>query len=146
MILCPRVPAVDWYHREKHAGVEVSPEDIRVASAYWHDHGKRAIRRITGKCEQELRVGEDEGEAPVANMLVRASGSTIRAGCPWSCRAYQQPGSTLECHRNVSDPQIKADGFTLKQQADMAAQIYKGFGRWSSICSAIVCWASIVPL
>jgi nucleoside phosphorylase len=48
--------------------------------------------------------------------------------------------------RNVSDPQIKADGLTLKQQADMAAQIYKGFGRWSSICSAIVCWASVVPL
>ena len=45
--------------------------------------------------------------------------------------------------RNVSDPQIKADGLTLKQQADIAAQIYKGFGRWSTVCSAIVCWASI---
>ncbi len=44
--------------------------------------------------------------------------------------------------RNVSDPQIKAEG-TLKQQAAMAAQIYKGFGRWSSVCSAIVCWALI---
>jgi hypothetical protein len=45
--------------------------------------------------------------------------------------------------RNVSDPQIKADGLTLKQQAAMAAQIYKGFGRWSSVCSAITCWASV---
>jgi len=45
--------------------------------------------------------------------------------------------------RNVSDPQIKADGLTLRQQAAIAAQIYKGFGRWSSICSAITCWASI---
>jgi len=45
--------------------------------------------------------------------------------------------------RNVSDPQIKADGLTLKQQAALAAQIYKGFGRWSSVCSAIVCWALI---
>ena len=45
--------------------------------------------------------------------------------------------------RNVSDPQIKSDGLTLKQQAAIAAQIYKGFGRWSSICSAITCWASI---
>ncbi len=44
--------------------------------------------------------------------------------------------------RNVSDPQIKAEG-TLKQQATEAAQIYKGFGRWSSVCSAIVCWALI---
>ena len=45
--------------------------------------------------------------------------------------------------RNVSDPQIKADGLTLKQQATIAVQIYKGFGRWSSVCSAITCWASI---
>ena len=44
--------------------------------------------------------------------------------------------------RNVSDPQIKAVG-TLKEQASLAAQIYKGFGRWSSVCSAIVCWALI---
>ena len=44
--------------------------------------------------------------------------------------------------RNVSDPQIKAEG-TLGQQAAVAAQIYKGFGRWSSVCSAIVCWALI---
>ena len=32
---------------------------------------------------------------------------------------------------------------TLRQQAVVAAQIYKGFGRWSSVCSAIVCWALI---
>jgi len=44
--------------------------------------------------------------------------------------------------RNVSDPQIKAVG-TPEQQAQIAAQIYKGFGRWSSVCSAIVCWALI---
>ncbi len=44
--------------------------------------------------------------------------------------------------RNVSDPQIKAEG-TINQQAAIAAQIYKAFGRWSSVCSAIVCWALI---
>jgi hypothetical protein len=44
--------------------------------------------------------------------------------------------------RNVSDPQIKAEG-TIKDQANAAATIYKGFGRWSSVCSAIVCWALI---
>ena len=44
--------------------------------------------------------------------------------------------------RNVSDPQIKAEG-TIRQQAALAAQIYKGFGRWSTVCSAIVCWALI---
>jgi len=46
--------------------------------------------------------------------------------------------------RNVSDPQINAAGLTPKQQATLAAQIYKGFGRWSTVCSAIACWASIV--
>jgi len=45
--------------------------------------------------------------------------------------------------RNVSDPQIKSDGLSLSQQAAIAAQIYKGFGRWSSVCSAIACWASV---
>jgi hypothetical protein len=44
--------------------------------------------------------------------------------------------------RNVSDPQIKAEG-TLREQAQVAATIYKGFGRWSTVCSAIVCWALI---
>ena len=44
--------------------------------------------------------------------------------------------------RNVSDPQIKAEG-TPKQQAALAANIYKAFGRWSSVCSAIVCWSLI---
>jgi len=39
--------------------------------------------------------------------------------------------------------QIKAEG-TIRQQAQIAASIYKGFGRWSSVCSAITCWASIV--
>ncbi len=45
--------------------------------------------------------------------------------------------------RNVSDPQIKSKGLTIREQAKIAAQIYKGFGRWSSVCSAIVCWALI---
>lgn len=49
------------------------------------------------------------------------------------------------CVRNVSDPEIKAEG-TLSQQAQLAAHIYKGFGRWSSVCSAIVCWALIAAL
>lgn len=45
--------------------------------------------------------------------------------------------------RNVSDPQINEPGKSLTDQAHDAAVIYKGFGRWSSVCSAIVCWALI---
>ena len=48
--------------------------------------------------------------------------------------------------RNVSDPQISAKGMTPAQQAKTAAQIYKGYGRWSTVCSAIVCWALIAAL
>jgi hypothetical protein len=44
--------------------------------------------------------------------------------------------------RNVSDPQIKAEG-SITDQGNIAAHIYKAFGRWSSVCSAIVCWALI---
>ncbi len=47
--------------------------------------------------------------------------------------------------RNVSDPQIAAEG-TLKQQAQAAATIYKAYGRWSTVCSAIVCWAAVAAL
>ena len=54
------------------------------------------------------------------------------------------PGKVIRgadrCVRNVSDPQILATGLTLKQQA---ALIYRGFGRWSSVCSVLVCWALI---
>ena len=48
--------------------------------------------------------------------------------------------------RNVSDPEIDATGLSLKQQAALAANIYKAFGRWSSVCSAVVCWALIAAL
>ena len=44
--------------------------------------------------------------------------------------------------RNVSDPQIAAQG-TLKEQAAIAAAIYKGYGRWSSVAGAIATWAII---
>jgi nucleoside phosphorylase len=47
--------------------------------------------------------------------------------------------------RNVSDPQIKSEG-TIKQQANAAAQIYKAFGRWSTVCSAITCCSLIAAL
>jgi hypothetical protein len=43
----------------------------------------------------------------------------------------------------VSDPQIASGTLSIRDQAKLAATIYKGFGRWSSVCSAITCWASI---
>jgi nucleoside phosphorylase len=48
--------------------------------------------------------------------------------------------------RNVSDPQIDSAGQTLAQQKEMAGSIYQAYGLWSSICSAIVCWAIVASL
>ena len=48
--------------------------------------------------------------------------------------------------RNVSDPQIASGSLSIRDQAKLAATIYKGYGRWSSVCSAITCWASIAAL
>jgi nucleoside phosphorylase len=48
--------------------------------------------------------------------------------------------------RNVSDPQINSVGLTLAQQKALAGTIYQGYGLWSSICSAIVCWAIVAGL
>lgn len=48
--------------------------------------------------------------------------------------------------RNVSDPQIDSSGLTLAQQTKLAADIYKAYGRWSTVCSAIVCWAIVASL
>jgi len=48
--------------------------------------------------------------------------------------------------RNVSDPQIDSAGETLAQQKGMAGTIYQAYGLWSSICSAVVCWAVVASL
>jgi nucleoside phosphorylase len=45
--------------------------------------------------------------------------------------------------RNASDPQIDNTGMTLKEAADKAGQIYEKFGYWTTIPSAIACWATI---
>jgi hypothetical protein len=46
--------------------------------------------------------------------------------------------------RNASDPQIDATGLTPKEAATKAAQIYQRYGYWTTIPSAITCWALIV--
>jgi nucleoside phosphorylase len=48
--------------------------------------------------------------------------------------------------RNVSDPQIDSAGQTLAEQKGLAGSIYQAYGLWSSICSAIVCWAIVASL
>jgi hypothetical protein len=45
--------------------------------------------------------------------------------------------------RNVSDPEINSAGRTLAQQTTLAADVYKGYERWSTVCSAVVCWVIV---
>jgi nucleoside phosphorylase len=47
------------------------------------------------------------------------------------------------CIRNASDPQIK-DNISLEEQKKKAAQIYEQYGYWTTVCSAIACWSTIV--
>jgi nucleoside phosphorylase len=46
--------------------------------------------------------------------------------------------------RNASDPQINSSGLTKKEAATKAAQIYERFGYWTTIASAITCWALVL--
>jgi hypothetical protein len=45
--------------------------------------------------------------------------------------------------RNASDPEIDSKGLTEKEAATKAAQIYEKFGYWTTIPSAVTCWALI---
>ncbi len=44
--------------------------------------------------------------------------------------------------RNASDPQIGGNA-SISQKAKEAAGIYMKFGYWTTVCSAIACWAAI---
>jgi hypothetical protein len=46
--------------------------------------------------------------------------------------------------RNASDPQIDSSGLTPKEAETKAAQIYERYGYWTTISSAITCWALIM--
>jgi hypothetical protein len=46
--------------------------------------------------------------------------------------------------RNASDPQINSRGLTKKEAGTKASQIYERFGYWTTIPSAITCWALIL--
>jgi Phosphorylase superfamily len=62
------------------------------------------------------------------------------------CRKLGTKAPLYSIVRNVSDPEISSSGLSLSQQTALAGDIYKAYGRWSSVCSAIVCWAIIAGL
>jgi nucleoside phosphorylase len=75
---------------------------------------------------------------------LQGKGGVVEMGDAVLGMVCQELGSSAPDYvavRNVSDPQIKSDGLSLSQQANVAGDIYKAYGRWSTVCSAIVCWA-----
>jgi len=108
---------------------------------------KRAPKIIRGRSVATSVLTTDFFGFDTSNdhFKLQGHGSVSEMGDAVLGLVAQQAGAGMPNYlavRNVSDPQIKAEG-TLKDQAHVAAQIYKGYGRWSSVCSAIVCWALI---
>jgi hypothetical protein len=62
------------------------------------------------------------------------------------CKELGDQAPAYSIVRNVSDPQISSEGLPIDQQATLAADIYKAYGRWSTVCSAIVCWAIVAGM
>jgi nucleoside phosphorylase len=59
------------------------------------------------------------------------------------CKEMGSSAPNYVCVRNVSDPEIDASDGTPAQQRQRAGLIYKQYGKWSSVCSAIICWAIV---
>jgi len=85
-------------------------------------------------------VVRNPGFDPIVQPAPRSTFAVAAAAKPTASMGANAP--RWIALRNVSDPQFKAQG-TLSEQAQLAAQIYKGFGRWSTVCSSIVCWPLI---
>jgi hypothetical protein len=62
------------------------------------------------------------------------------------CRDLGSGAPEYVAVRNVIVPQIDSVGLTLREQTQLASHIYMGYGRWSTVCSAIVCWAIVAAL
>lgn len=48
--------------------------------------------------------------------------------------------------RNASDPEVPSSVGDLEAQADWASQIYEKYGYWTTVGSAITCWAVVASL
>jgi hypothetical protein len=59
------------------------------------------------------------------------------------CRELGASAPDYAMVRNVSDPEIDSSDPDAHK---LAGWIYEHFGRWSSVCSAIVCWAIVAGL
>jgi purine-nucleoside phosphorylase len=77
---------------------------------------------------QSLGAAVEMGDA-VLGLVIKQLGSSAPA---WTAV------------RNASDPQINDQGLTPAEARAKAGQIYEKFGYWTTISSAIACWALVL--
>jgi nucleoside phosphorylase len=65
------------------------------------------------------------------------------AALGYVCQEIGKGAPAYAMVRNVSDPEIDSSD---PHAPELANYIYAHFGRWSSVCSAIVCWAIVAEL
>jgi hypothetical protein len=128
-----------------------------IAKARWHAppvgyRGAPAIRLDVSQAAHRLRDTAERAApigAPANTYGLQGKGDLSEMGDAVLGVVSQQLGAKAPSYaivRNVSDPEINSRTLSLRQQAKLAADIYKGYGRWSSVCSAIVCWAIVAAL
>jgi phosphorylase superfamily protein len=59
------------------------------------------------------------------------------------CKEMGDAAPSYVMVRNASDPQVDS---SLPDPGKVANEIYANFGRWSSVCSAVVCWGIVTSL
>ena len=77
---------------------------------------------------QSLGAAVEMGDA-VLGMVIKQLGASAPA---WAAV------------RNASDPQMDTQGLTPKEVRAKAGQIYEKYGYWTTISSAIACWALVL--
>jgi purine-nucleoside phosphorylase len=74
-------------------------------------------------------------------------GAAVEMGDAVLGLVVQQLGSSAPAWiavRNASDPQMNTQGLTPSEVRAKAGQIYEKFGYWTTISSAIACWALVL--
>lgn len=67
----------------------------------------------------------------------------VRPKSGLACQRRGSPAPSYACVRSVSDPQIDSAGVTLTEEKQTAGDIHSGYGPWSTVCSAVSCWATV---
>jgi len=107
--------------------------------AFFSDHD--AYHQPTGVVTTDFFAFDDKQDT----YKLQSLGAAVEMGdavLALVCKEMGDNAPAWICIRNASDPQIK-DDTPLADQAKKAAQIYEQYGYWTTVCSAIACWALI---